>query len=419
MNQAFYTGIVGLQTHQYGIDTISDNLANINTIGFRGAQAEFSSLFEDAVNETSFASTDDTIGVGSQIQITSMMEQNGTLIDGDKNTDLAIDGDGWFAVSGHGDVLYTRAGNFTFDSQRDLVTPDGFHVLGTMGNNITNDTITQTLSSVALGDPAAQVPLNFPESLTYPVEPTTQAEFFGNLGIVDVPRLLSADVISANNEHNRLELRFTQSSPQPASGTAWDIAASITSADGSVVYDTQSGSAIFDTVGGLTSYTLPTLDNDGSAVTADLGSGFTGITAFSDEEAGSNFASSTNGVVAGELFGFGINENADIIATFSNGRETAIGKVAVFHFQNDQGLERISGSRFRESVNSGEPIFFQDINGNNILGTDIRSYKLENSNVRIEMGLTELIIMQRAYGANAKSITTGDELIQKALQMDA
>ena len=336
MNQAFYTGITGLQTHQYGIDTISDNLANINTIGFRGAQAEFASLFEDSMSETSFASTNDTIGVGSRIQINSLMEQGGTLIDGDRSTDLAIDGDGWFGVSGNGEVLYTRAGNFTFDGQRDLVTPDGFHVLGTMGNNITDNTITQPLDNVPLGDAAAQVPLNFPVSLTYPVEPSTQAEFFGNLGIIDTPRLLSADIISSSSEHNRMELRFTQSTPRPASGTAWDIAASVTSSDGSVIYDTQSGSATFDATGALTGYTIPALDNDGTPVTAELGSGFTGIMAFSDEDAGTNFASSADGIIAGELFGYGINQNADIIATFSNGRETAIGKVALFHVQNDQ-----------------------------------------------------------------------------------
>lgn len=86
---------------------------------------------------------------------------------------------------------------------------------------------------------------------------------------------------------------------------------------------------------------------------------------------------------------------------------------------NDQGLERINGSRFRESSNSGKPTFFQDASGKNIIGTDITNFKLEGSNISMEYGLTELIILQRSYDASAKSITTADQMMQKALNMDA
>jgi flagellar hook protein FlgE len=130
-------------------------------------------------------------------------------------------------------------------------------------------------------------------------------------------------------------------------------------------------------------------------------------------------SSSSDGLQAGDLLGYDINKNAQIIATFSNGMQSSIGMVAVYHFQNDRGLERVNGARFTESNNSGRPIFFQDENGNNILGTDLTNYKLEGSNVKMEVGLTEIIVMQRAYDANSKSITTADQMLKKALEMDA
>lgn len=419
MNQAFYTGIVGMQAHQYSLDIVADNLANVNTIGFRGSQAEFASLFEEVLGSTSSGSTTtDSIGLGTRIQTTAMMQQQGSLILGDKNTDLAIEGEGWFGINGHGQDLYTRAGAFTFDSGRNLVTEDGFYVLGTMGNNFSGNVLTEQVDAVALGDVAAQEALILPDSLLFPVEPTTLAEFSGNLGTEDILRSVSAPVISADSEHNRLRLDFTQSTPQPATGIAWDIAGTTTSNDGTITYDTQNGSALFDETGRLISFIMPPLDNNGSPVSVDLGEGFTGVTSNVSESIPS-LSSSADGFESGDLIGYRINQYADIIASFSNGRSSAVGKIALYHFQNDQGLNRINGSRFEESANSGKPIFYKDAQGNSILGSTVYSGRLENSNVRIENGLTELIILQRSFDANSKSVTTGDQLIQKALQMDA
>ncbi len=106
-----------------------------------------------------------------------------------------------------------------------------------------------------------------------------------------------------------------------------------------------------------------------------------------------------------------------IIADFSNGRQSAIGRVAVYHFQNDQGLNREGGTYYQQSSDSGKPLFWTDADGNTITGATVRSGTLEASNVRMEVGLTDMIILQRAYQANAKTITTVDEMIQKALQM--
>lgn len=443
MNQAYYSGISGVMTHQYGLDVVADNVANVNTVGFKGSTAEFTDLFTNLLVSAGSTPTTNDIGLGSRLQSTTTQMQNGTLLASDRFNDLAIGGNGWFGVVSGNDQYYTRAGNFVFDEYQKvagdsnssvarLTTADGKYVSGTMLSNFAYNgsfdygdfdlngvtgayVISDPTDEVAMGTVGSQGILEFPTRIAYPVEPTTTAQFFGNLGTDNEKRTISADVVSANNERNRLSLSFTLSAVQPSGSVAWDVVATVTSNDGSVVYDTKSGQAIFDGTGGLSSFDIASMDNDGTAVAVDLGSGFDGV--ISIDGAAITGTSRSNGVSGGTLTKYGINSNGIIVADFSNGRQSAIGRVAVYHFQNDQGLNRTGDTYFQESTDSGNPIFWTDENGEAVTGALVYSGKLENSNVRLDVGLTDMIIMQRAYQANAKSITTGDELIQKALQM--
>jgi len=415
MTQAFYSGISGLQTNSAGIDILSDNISNINTPGYRGYSAEFASLFEANIN-TGTTNQENSIGLGSRLQSTSMLQTNGSLLLSDRSTDLAVDGNGWFGVLGAGNPIYTRDGSFTFDANADLVTTDGYHVLGTMGGNISADnTLTNILDQVNLADVKNQEKLRFPKTLQFPVVPTSNAKFLANIGVDPVERTISAAVVDSNSIKNELKLTFTKDAIQTPPGSQWSVQATVTSPDGQTIYDTKQGTAIFDSAGALTSTSLTTIDNNGTAVTMDLGTGFDGITSINRPVvSGSSLA---NGTIGGELEGYAINQNAEVIATFSNGRQSSVGKIALYHFRNEQGLDRLSGTRFQESANSGDPIFFKDATGNNVIGANVVNFKLEGSNYDLTNGLTELIILQRAYDASSKSITTADQMIQKALSM--
>jgi flagellar hook protein FlgE len=120
-----------------------------------------------------------------------------------------------------------------------------------------------------------------------------------------------------------------------------------------------------------------------------------------------------DGILAGDLTGYTVNRNGEVISNFTNGKQSVVGKVAIYHFQNDQALEAVGNNKFRASENSGSPIFYAQDNGQLLTGN------LENSNVTLDTALTELIIMQRSYDAASKTITTGDDLLKNALQMDA
>ncbi len=415
MIQAFYTGISGLQTNQSAIDTVSDNLANTATVGFRGYNTEFASLFEKAVNTGSDLSS--SIGVGVKVQANSMNQDIGSVLLSDRSTDLALMDEGWFAVTGDDKTLYTRAGDFGFDKDSDIVTTDGFYLLGTMGGNISNGVLTSVLDEIPLGNISAQEKLNFPNALTYPAEASSIASFYGNIGLDETTVPMSAGVVDPQDNRNDLGLVFTQVSPQVSPGSQWDVTATTKNLDGSITYDTQTGMVNFNAQGALISNTLGSINNNGAQVAIDLGTGFDGIVAQSGMPAG--ISSSSNGIKAGDLQGYEINQNAEIIATFTNGIQSSVGKVAVYHFINDQGLDRVTGTRFSESSNSGEPVFYKDENGQNINGTTVSNYHLESSNVKMEVGLTDLIIFQRSYDASSKCITTADEMMQKALSMDA
>lgn len=433
MTQGYYAGISGIQSSQFGMDVISDNLANISTTAYKGTTTEFADIFSKTLSSSGANTpTANDVGLGVKFQTTSFQFQQGAMMPSDRFNDLAIEGNGWFGVISNNRDLYTRDGHFSFETYQKvtgdansstarLVTADGMYVSGTMLSNYTYNAatgsyvITNPADTVALNSVSKQGILEFPTLLTYPVVPTSTTSFFGNLGFDNETRTMSADAISAANEHNRVKLVFTQSAVQPAAGIAWDIAASVTSNDGQITYDTQQGQAVFGPSGVLTSSTLPTMNNDGTPVTVDLGSTYGGIISSSGTVISAS--SHSDGTLGGTLTKYAINQDGIIIADFSNGRQSAIGRVAVYHFQNDQGLNRDGGTHFAETSNSGKPLFWTDAAGNAATGAAVRSGMLEASNIRMEAGLTDMIILQRAYQANAKTITAADEMIQKALQM--
>ena len=416
MNQAFYTGLSGIKSNQYAIDVVSDNMANVSTTGFRGSEYEFASLYEDAIH-TSHSITSSSVGIGTRVQATALKEAQGTLELSDRSTDIAILGDGWFGIQGADDPVYTRDGAFTFDANDDLVSLDGFYVLGTIGDNITDEILTKKVDSVALGDVATQEKLRFPKFLQYPSVPSTEAKYVGNLGEIGEVRTMSAGVIDPFSTKNTIQLTFKASDPQVQPGIQWDVVAIAKSIDGETIYDSKTGKVEFDETGALVTNTLTSINNNGAEVSIDLGTNFSGLVSITNS--GVHASSSADGSIGGDLVGYTINKNAEVIATFTNGEQSSVGKIAVYHFQNDQGLARINGSKFQETSNSGRPLFYKNADGENILGTDVENFRLEGSNIDLTYGITELIILQRSYDANSKSITTSDEMMQKALSMDA
>jgi flagellar hook protein FlgE len=347
-----------------------------------------------------------------------MIQSSGSIMSTQSSSDLAIMGEGWFGVqSNNNTIAYTRNGAFTFDVNNDLVTMDGEYVLGTKANNISDDDVlTSVVDSVALGDAGAQETLRFPQDLTYPYEPTKSVKLSGNIGTENEIRSMGSELIDSNGETNELRVEYRQAEQQPATGALWDVVSTITSSDGTIL-DTQNGTLTFDESGALVNSTLTSVNNNGTEVALDFGNNYSGVVGIANTAI--TASTSSDGTVRGDLLGYDVNQNGEVIATFTNGRQSSVGKIALYHFQNDQGLERLSGTQFAASSNSGDAFLYQDSEGNNINGSDLMNYSLESSNIDMTDSLTELIVLQRSYDSNSKVVTTADEMIQKALDMDA
>ena len=475
MNTSFYNGVSGVKTDQFYLDTIANNISNINTIGYKRSNApEFSTVFSANLTNNYFDATANDIGLGVRRTAPTLNMSQGVLQNTDNTFDLAIGGNGWFGVQGPDkSIYYTRAGAFNIDANGDLVDPNGNYLLATNGNNIASTTLPQNIakdigkyysgtnpqtsepkaiseiSDIPLGSTASQKKVNLPTILYYPPTPTTNISYQANLNpqvltdangneIANVEHF-SSGIISPTGNKDILDMTFTKRIPQPVSGSTWDGKLKILSFyekynpdsnyDPAVyqvdktaekvykIIDSKDATVEFSSTGELINSNIPVMSNSGTPMSINVGTPNT----YDGFESSVNFDKSRSeqhdGFEYGLLKNYGVDQEGRVIAEFTNGRSIPVAKIAVYHFQNDQGLEKVDSSLLRESADSGKPIFYTDANQNPMLGAKIYSQKLESSNVDLTVAMSELILAQRTYGASAKSITTSDQMIQNAINM--
>ncbi len=432
MNQSFYTGISGIKSHQSSIDVLSHNIANINTTGFKESTIEFSTILSDQLSGTVFDPLNSDIGVGTQVNSITKNFKQGALVKSGNTYDLAINGIGWFGMLDEkGNKFFTRAGTFNPDATGHLVDMNGNYLTGTLSNDIENNQIKENPSNeIILSDPNNQSKIKLIDDLVYPSKPTTNIKIKGNLDPEkilkfspeteqkeEVPNLESFKAISITNkdQDNKLELSFTKEVPQVKEGIVWNIEATITDEDGDTIGEPQKGKVTFDSKGALINNTLKSINNDGNIVTLDLGEGYDGLISMSDVTASRKVE--TDGYPGGKLQKYDIDENGQVIAIFDNAQVVPIAKIATYHFQNQTGLESATTTYFQESQNSGKATFLTNKDGTPTQVSIIKAGMLESSNVSLSKALSELIVMQKAFDASSKSITTSDQMIQKAIQM--
>ena len=227
------------------------------------------------------------------------------------------------------------------------------------------------------------------------------------------------ELLNADGTKNKLELTLTKRVPQGANGTVWEAAATVKDANGTIISNTN-GELNFDHEGRLVSSTLGALNNNGSQVELDFGTPvaagqiYSGVTSTSQAK---SISVAQDGVREGILKDYYTNDSGNILAKFTNGEVRSVGKVALYHFQNEQGLAKMGDNVYSQSANSGAAFFYKDAGGKSIYGAKLASSTLEQSNVDLAQALTEVIVTQKAYDANAKSITTSNEMLQRAIEL--
>ena len=196
--------------------------------------------------------------------------------------------------------------------------------------------------------------------------------------------------------------------------TIWKLNLTQTDPNGNIISQSTQN-LTFDNIGGLLTPNEITIDNDGKPAKISLGQNFSGITAIDKDNSG--FEYSQDGILEGYLKNYDVDENGDILANFSNGHMGVLGQVPLYHFQNEQGLDASGSNLYTETSNSGKAFLYQNSDGSYLEGAKLKNYSLETSNVKLSSAMTELIITQKAFDANAKSITTSDQMIKKAIDM--
>ncbi|GEN80620.1 flagellar hook protein FlgE [Actinotalea fermentans] len=389
MLRSLFSGISGLRAHQTMLDVTGNNIANVNTTGFKASQTQFQDTLSQVLTNAGAAqdgvggTNPAQVGLGVRVAgITTNFQQGAAQLT-NRSTDMMISGDGFFVVRKGTEQLYTRAGAFDFDATGQLVTPDGGLVQGwaadAAGNIDTNGQL---------------VDLRLPIATLMGAAATTSATFEGNLpseAAVGTTLNRDVDVYAADGTVSTLALAFTRTA------AGWDVSGAIgaTNATGSMTFNADGTQA---TGGSLTV----------GGVTVDL-STITGFAGLDTVE-----ASTQNGRAAGTLQSFTINADGTLLGSFSNGLKQALGRVALSTFTNPAGMEKAGGSLYRTTVNSGDAQIGAAGTGGR---GDLTGGALEMSNVDLSAEFTNLIIAQRGFQANSRVITTSDELLQELVNL--
>ena len=417
---AMFSGVSGLRAQAQFLGMISDNISNVNTVGYKGAVAQFSTLVTDAASPTTFTPG----GVQSNTQ--QLIDKQGLLQSSSSKSDVSIVGSGFFVVNeasvpGIGnEFLYTRAGSFNPDKDGYLRNVAGYYLMGwpTDANGVVTAANPSVLSSLE----AVTV-----RGISGSAVQTTQVSAGLNLAATAVntdTHLTTMQIYDSLGIEHTITLTFTKT----ANPLEWTVDVSNPTQVGGGV----SGTTVFNggapqtiTFNGdgtlATPATWPniqinawTTGASNSTIALNLGTQnqADGLTQYASEYA--TYFINQNGIRFGEFNEVSIDENGIVSALFDNGQTTPIYQVPVATFNNINGLEGVTGNVFRETDRSGAVLL--NTAGSGPAG-NIAPSSLEASSVDIANEFTSMIVTQQAYSASARIITTADEMLQEVLQI--
>ena len=384
MLRSLYSGISGLRSHQTMLDVTGNNIANVNTTAFKSSATQFQDTLSQLTQgaggpQTQIGGTNPAqVGLGVRVAGISTNFSQGSAQSTGRATDIMISGDGFFVTKTGTQTLYTRAGSFDFDGAGRLVSPDGAIVQGyTAVNGVVSD-----------GGPTSDVTL--PLGVVAPAASTTSATVSGNLpsdAAAGPPLVRDVQVYDNTGTARTVSLSYTKTA------AGWDVAG--TDPNGST------GTASLTFVGGKQT-SAGTMTIGGIAVDMSKLTGFAGLTTVA--------VSNQDGRAAGTLKSYTLSKDGTLVGSFSNGASQAIGRVVLATFSNPGGLEKAGSSGYKSTFNSGNATIGTP--GSGSLGS-LQAGALEMSNVDLSQEFTNLIVAQRGFQANARIITTSDEVLQE------
>ncbi|AJY27873.1 flagellar hook-basal body family protein [Burkholderia thailandensis 34] len=411
----YQQGLSGLAGASSDLDVIGNNIANANTVGFKGSTAQFSDMYANSVA----SAVNNPIGIGTMLASVQQQFSQGTITSSTSSLNVAINGNGFFQMSNNGVLTYSRDGTFQRDKNGYIVNSQGLNLMGYQADK--NGVI----------NPAQTVPLQAP---TNNIAPTATTKISGQFN------LNSQDTVPTNTPFNytdsttynfqtavqvydslggsqQVNMYFVKS----AAGT-WEAYAGVKNQT-----PTDLGTVTFDTSGAIKSTTLPgsttpttslgqfqfSIPNtDGSATPQALTLDLTGTTQYGGKDGVTNLAQ--DGFASGTLTTFSIGNDGKVTGNYSNGQTATLGQIVLANFNNPNGLVNVGNNQYVETAASGVPQISAPGSTNH--GT-LQGSALENSNVDLTSQLVKLITAQRNYQANAQTIKTQQTVDQTLINL--
>ena len=422
MIQAMYSGVSGLRAFKSQLDVIGNNIANLNTTGYKSARVTFRDMMSQTVSAGSspgqgVGGTNPTqVGLGVSVASIDTDTSQGSLQATGRMTDIAIEGSGYLMVGDGSNRYYTRDGAFTLDADYNLVAASsGMKVLGWMPD-------ASGLINTAQA-PGADAGIRAPVGTLANAKQTTMVRIGRNLDSgsdVGTEASPNIDVFDSQGTAHRLDITFTKTGT-PSQWTYAVFCADVDAGDPTATppvlpTPVKTGTMNFDANGKSDtdlvdiSLTLATPNGSKTPLLAKVSLGavtqLAGATTVS--------ASYQDGLRLGTLEGFDIEKDGTIMGTFDNGSKEALGQIALAEFSNSSGLVKAGANMLSEGPNSGIPQVAPP-------GTGSRGKLtvgfLEASNVDLSSEFANMIVAQRGFQANSRIITVSDEVIQELVQL--
>lgn len=424
---ALFTGVSSLAANSRALGIASNNIANVNTVGYKASQAQFSTMLASTTAAGSFSSG----GVRATTQ--NMINSQGLLQISESPTDLAVNGSGFFVVAESpnsattsSDLLFTRSGNFSQDATGFLRNSAGYYLLGWQVDDTGN--IPSNRNNLT--------PINL-NQLTGTAESTTQVALRANLRASETPVTYAAGDMTAGTVtpqfERTIEIYDSQGGAQPirlafaktaANTWAYEVIYEGDPANLSSANPIATGTLTFNTDGtlatpltGSATVTIPWSAASGlgsQSIDLDFGEAGEPIGVTQYDSTSTLISSTVNGALFGGLSGVRIDEEGYLTALFDNGVQRQVFKLPLATFQNPDGLSAITGNAYLRTDDSGSYTLLEAQTGG---AGAIASAALEASTVDLAKEFTDLITTQRAYSAGTRIISTADQMLEELIRI--
>jgi flagellar hook protein FlgE len=407
MLRSMFSAISGLRGHQVMMDVIGNNIANVNTVGFKSGRVNFQDILSQTFRGASAPNgglgsvNPAQVGLGMTVAGIDVLHTQGNLQSTGRLTDMAIQGDGFFVLSDGARQYFTRDGAFDISLDGSLVNPAlGLKVQGWQANSagVVDTTTAVTSILIPLGQRTTALA-------------TSTADIRGNLdasAAVGGTASTTINVFDTLGNRHSIKVNFTKTA-----ANAWSWAATADPTDTGTT-TTSSGTIAF-TSGGVwsaaTGSPITVAFTNGATTPATVPANFTQMTQYSGSSAVSGM---TNGFTSGSLVTFTIGSGGDITGVYTNGQTQALGQIAMASFVNPGGLTRQGQNLFGVSSASGAAGIGQP--GQSGRGA-VTTGSLEMSNVDLATQFTGMITAERGFQANGRVITTSDEMLQELVNL--